>query len=418
MSRTSHDAPRCGEGWRKRGRRSRRGRRPCRRHRTLGRDRSRPWRIRRNEQARRGVRSSPGDGRLALGSREPTDRSPNARDLRDGGSRRGKLPLCREAPAARHRRVRALRNIRSPPCREQEGRALGARREDHPPSRRLHRKGRGGEPPAPYAVHRGGPRPGHRAARAVYRAAGAQRRWRPGRRRDRGGHRRGRAHHPHERARPSSRHGRSAHARAGDDGPRGGIARPRTDEGENTGRARGPRGWRGRGRHPVGERRSRRANRDPLVSATLRSTADLIAAEDAHTSGLYTKRGIVLVRGDGATVFDSEGRAYIDCVGGQGTANLGHGNAAVADAVAQQARTLASCTELFYNDRRAELYDVLAGILPAALDRVFLCNSGTEAVEGALKFARAATKRTGIVATMRGFHGKTMGALSATWGPE
>lgn len=154
------------------------------------------------------------------------------------------------------------------------------------------------------------------------------------------------------------------------------------------------------------------------MSATLRSTADLIAAEDAHTSGLYTKRGIVLVRGDGAMVFDSEGRAYIDCVGGQGTANLGHGNAAVADAVAQQARVLASCTELFYNDRRAELYELLAGILPASLDRFFLCNSGTEAVEGGLKFARAATKRTGIVATMRGFHGKTMGALSATWGPE
>ena len=154
------------------------------------------------------------------------------------------------------------------------------------------------------------------------------------------------------------------------------------------------------------------------MSATVRATADLIAAENAHTSGLYTKRGIVLVRGDGATVYDSEGREYIDCVGGQGTANLGHGNAAVANAIAQQARTLVSCTELFYNDRRAELYEVLAAILPPSLDRLFLCNSGTEAVEGALKFARAATKRTGIVATMRGFHGKTMGALSATWGPE
>ena len=154
------------------------------------------------------------------------------------------------------------------------------------------------------------------------------------------------------------------------------------------------------------------------MSATVRSTADLIAAEDAHTSGLYTKRGIVLVRGDGAIVYDNEGRAYVDCVGGQGMANLGHGNAAVADAIARQARTLASCTELFYNDRRAELYDVLASILPPSLDRFFLCNSGTEAVEAALKFARAATKRTGIVATMRGFHGKTMGALSATWGPE
>ncbi|HKY51237.1 MAG TPA: aspartate aminotransferase family protein [Candidatus Limnocylindria bacterium] len=143
-----------------------------------------------------------------------------------------------------------------------------------------------------------------------------------------------------------------------------------------------------------------------------------IEREDAHTSGLYTKRSIAIVRGEGALLYDEDGREYIDCVGGQGSANLGHGNAAVAEALSAQARTLASCTELFYNDRRAELYDVLAALLPASLDRMFLCNSGTEAVEGALKFARAATKRSGIVATMRGFHGKTMGALSATWGPE
>ena len=145
---------------------------------------------------------------------------------------------------------------------------------------------------------------------------------------------------------------------------------------------------------------------------------DVIARESAHTSGLYQKRDVVLVRGDGAVVWDDAGREYIDCVGGQGIANLGHGNSAVADAISQQARTLASCTELFYNDRRAELYDRLSALLPASLDRLFLCNSGTEAVEGALKFAHLATKRQRVVATMRGFHGKTMGALSATWGPE
>lgn len=146
--------------------------------------------------------------------------------------------------------------------------------------------------------------------------------------------------------------------------------------------------------------------------------SDVIARESAHTSGLYQKRDVVLVRGEGAVVWDDTGREYIDCVGGQGIANLGHGNAAVADAIAAQARTLASCTELFYNDRRAELYDKLTALLPASLDRIFLCNSGTEAVEGALKFAHVATKRSRVVATMRGFHGKTMGALSATWGPE
>ena len=143
-----------------------------------------------------------------------------------------------------------------------------------------------------------------------------------------------------------------------------------------------------------------------------------VSREDAHTSGLYQKRPLVIVRGEGATLWDEDGREYIDCVGAQGMANLGHGNRAVADAIGQQARTLASSTELFYNDRRAELYDALAEILPPSLDRFFLCNSGAEAVEGALKFARMATKRQGVVATMRGFHGKTMGALAATWGPE
>ena len=140
--------------------------------------------------------------------------------------------------------------------------------------------------------------------------------------------------------------------------------------------------------------------------------------EDAHTSGLYMKRPLVIVRGEGAVLYDEEGRAFIDCVGGQGMASIGHGNRAVADAIAEQARALASCTELFYHDRRAELYDLLSTILPAELDRYFLCNSGAEAVEGALKFARMATKRPRVVATMRGFHGKTMGALAATWGPE
>jgi len=146
--------------------------------------------------------------------------------------------------------------------------------------------------------------------------------------------------------------------------------------------------------------------------------AEVIRREQAHTSGLYQKRDLALVRGDGALVWDEAGHEFIDCVGGQGSGNLGHANAAVADALAAQARTLSFCTELFYNDRRAELYDRLARILPRSLDRIFLCNSGTEAVEGALKFARLATKRTKVVATMRGFHGKTMGALSATWGPE
>jgi len=145
---------------------------------------------------------------------------------------------------------------------------------------------------------------------------------------------------------------------------------------------------------------------------------DFIGRESAHTSGLYQKRDLAIIHGKDAVVWDADGNEYIDCVGGQGSANLGHGNIAVAEAIGAQARILATCTELFYNDRRAEAYEALARHLPPELDRMFFCNSGTEAVEGALKFAFLATKRRGVVATMRGFHGKTLGALSATWGPE
>jgi acetylornithine/LysW-gamma-L-lysine aminotransferase len=137
--------------------------------------------------------------------------------------------------------------------------------------------------------------------------------------------------------------------------------------------------------------------------------------ENLYTSGLYTKRPIAIVRGLGARLWDSDGRVYIDCAGAQGAGNLGHCNPAVADAIATQARTLISCPEMFYNDRRAELMARLVGIAPDGLRRVYLCNSGTEAVEAALKFARLVTGRRETIATMRGFHGRTMGALSATW---
>ena len=135
--------------------------------------------------------------------------------------------------------------------------------------------------------------------------------------------------------------------------------------------------------------------------------------ESQFTSGVYTKRPIALVRGHGARVWDSDENEYVDCVGGQGSVNVGHANPAVAEAIAKQAQTLITCPEMFYNDRRAELEQKLTSI--TGMPRVFLCNSGTEAVEAAIKFARLATKRTGIVAAMRGFHGRTFGALSATW---
>jgi len=127
-------------------------------------------------------------------------------------------------------------------------------------------------------------------------------------------------------------------------------------------------------------------------------------------------RDLVLVRGSGVHVWDDNGRQYIDCVGGHGVCLLGHCHPAVTKAICAQAAQLVTCPGIFYNDRRAELLAKLAEL--TGLERAFLCNSGTEAIEGAFKFARLSTGRTGILATMRGFHGRTMGALSATWNKD
>jgi acetylornithine/LysW-gamma-L-lysine aminotransferase len=140
---------------------------------------------------------------------------------------------------------------------------------------------------------------------------------------------------------------------------------------------------------------------------------DIFEVESKHGSGVYAKREFAIVRGQGALLYDAQGREYIDCIGGQGSANLGHSHPAIVGAVTDQARKLITCTEMFYNDRRAELVERLTALV--GMPHVFLCNSGTEAVEAALKFARLSTARSGIVAAMRGFHGRTFGALSATW---
>ncbi len=141
---------------------------------------------------------------------------------------------------------------------------------------------------------------------------------------------------------------------------------------------------------------------------------DTITTETQFTSGVYGKRDRAIVQGRGVFVWDEAGRRYIDCVAGIGVANVGHCHPALTRAIAEQAQTLLTCQEMFYNDRRAELLARLVTVLPEGLARLYLCNSGTEAVEAALKFARLSTGRKGVVAAMRGFHGRTLGALSAT----
>ncbi|WP_456409532.1 [LysW]-aminoadipate semialdehyde transaminase LysJ [Oceanithermus sp.] len=137
--------------------------------------------------------------------------------------------------------------------------------------------------------------------------------------------------------------------------------------------------------------------------------------EKRHDSGVYNKHELVIVRGKGARVWDVEGREYIDCVGGYGVANVGHSNPAVVKAIQEQAETLMILPQTLPSAKRAEFYQTLTRLTPEGLVRVFPTNSGTESVEGALKFARAATGRKKFISTMRAFHGRTFGSVSLTW---
>ena len=141
---------------------------------------------------------------------------------------------------------------------------------------------------------------------------------------------------------------------------------------------------------------------------------DFYEIETQFGAGVYAKQRLAFVRGQGASLFDADGNEYIDCSSGHGVANLGHAHPKVVAAIAEQASRLMTLFESFPNDQRAALMQKMTSLMPG-LGRVFFCNSGTEAVEAALKFARLSTGRPNIIAAMRAFHGRTFGSLSATF---
>jgi putrescine aminotransferase len=123
---------------------------------------------------------------------------------------------------------------------------------------------------------------------------------------------------------------------------------------------------------------------------------------------------VVEVRASGTTIWDHTGKAYLDFAGGYGVFTLGHSHPRVVAAVREQMEWMSLSGKTMFDPLVGRLARALAAIAPGDLEISFFCNSGTEAVEGALKLARAATRRTKIVATREAFHGKTLGALSAS----
>ncbi|MEW6703202.1 MAG: aspartate aminotransferase family protein [Bacteroidota bacterium] len=152
---------------------------------------------------------------------------------------------------------------------------------------------------------------------------------------------------------------------------------------------------------------------------------DYKALTQKYEIDVYPRRDIVLVKGKGARVWDDMGNEYIDMAAGISVANIGHSNDKVVEALTKQAATLITCPNTFYNDTKALFLEKLFSIAPKNLTRAFLTNSGTEAIEGAIKFARLNTNlpdrqagKTKFIAAMKGFHGRTLGALSATYKKE
>ncbi|MGB6681884.1 MAG: aspartate aminotransferase family protein [Candidatus Bathyarchaeia archaeon] len=142
---------------------------------------------------------------------------------------------------------------------------------------------------------------------------------------------------------------------------------------------------------------------------------EILELEQKHLANVYAKKDLIIVKGQGANLWDINNKKYIDCTGSYGVSILGHCHPKIVEAIKRQSEILISCHGSLYNDSRSEFLKKIIKILPKGLEKAFLSNSGAEAVECAIKLARKFSGKKEIIAMMNSYHGKTMGALSATW---
>jgi acetylornithine/LysW-gamma-L-lysine aminotransferase len=141
----------------------------------------------------------------------------------------------------------------------------------------------------------------------------------------------------------------------------------------------------------------------------------LSITEDSFLINLYQRFPVTIDRAQDATVWDINGKEYIDCMGGYGVAIIGHCNKQVIKAITEQMNKVMVCHMSTYNDSRLQFLSKLKSIAPAKLEKIFFSNSGAESIEAALKFSRKYSQKTGIISMYGGYHGKTFGALSVTY---
>ena len=141
-------------------------------------------------------------------------------------------------------------------------------------------------------------------------------------------------------------------------------------------------------------------------------------SEDQFMGSLYQRFPVTVEKGVGSHVWDTDGKEYIDCMGGYGVALVGHQNKRVNDAIKNQVDKIITVHSSLYNKTREEFLEKLIGLAPKGLTQVHLNNSGAEAIEAAIKFARKHTGKKGMVAMKGSYHGKSFGALSLTFNPK
>jgi len=141
-------------------------------------------------------------------------------------------------------------------------------------------------------------------------------------------------------------------------------------------------------------------------------------SEDQFMGNLYQRFPVTIEKGVGSHVWDVDGKEYIDCMGGYGVALVGHKNQRVNDAIKEQIDKIITVHSSLYNKTREEFLKTLIGLAPKGLTQVHLNNSGAEAIEAAMKFARKFTGKKGMVAMKGSYHGKSFGALSLTFNPK
>jgi acetylornithine/N-succinyldiaminopimelate aminotransferase len=139
---------------------------------------------------------------------------------------------------------------------------------------------------------------------------------------------------------------------------------------------------------------------------------EIVQKYEKYIFQTYTRQPIAIKKAIGAVVTDVNGKEYIDCVAGIAVNNVGHCHPQVVNAIKVQAEQLMHVSNLYYTQNQADLAEELVNL--TGMDRVFFCNSGAEAVEGALKLARKASGKKEFIATEQAFHGRTRGALSVT----